>query len=78
MKNNRVREICGNRRSLLEITRMVDDVERMVEERTIKRIYGSRLEDEKLMGRPKKGWKDSDKEVLSHRGQSTLEDEGNV
>jgi len=83
VRNTRVREMCGNRRSLLEradqgVLKWFGHIERMEEERVIKRIYRSTVEGDRLRGRPRKGWRDGVKEALSHRGLSIQEGERRV
>ena len=73
--------MCENWHSLLE--RADQGVlkwlgHRMEEERIIKRIYRSRVEGERLWGRPRKGWRDGVKETLSHRGLSIQESKRHV
>jgi len=83
VRNTRVRDMCGNQLRLLEranqgVVNWFGRIERMEEERVIKGIYRSTVEGDRLMRRPRKGWRVGVKETLSHRGLSIQEGERRV
>ena len=50
------------------ILRWFGHVERMSDERLVKKLYKSTMDDEKGRGKPRKRWKDCEKEYVEKRG----------
>ena len=80
IRNERVREMCGGKRSLLEraeqgVLKWFGHVERMGEERLTKRIYKSEVVGTRGRGRPRRRWRDGVKEALSMKGLNIQEGE---
>ena len=80
VSNVRVREMCGNKKSVVEraeegVLKWFGHMERMSEERLTKKIYVSEVEGTRRRGRPNWRWKDGVKGILSGRGLSMQEGE---
>ena len=80
VSNVRVREMCGNKKSVVEraeegVLKWFGHMERMSEERLTKKIYVSEVEGTRRRGRPIWMWKDGVKGILSGRGLSMQEGE---
>ena len=78
VRNEIVRRRCGNKLSLLEradrgILRWFGHLERMSVERIVKKVYKSKVDGVRRVGRPRRRWLDGVKDVLLGRGQSVQE-----
>ena len=68
VRNERVREMCGNKRSFGErvdqgVLKWYGHMERMNDERLTKRVYKAEVEGVRGRGRPRKRWKDGVKNL---------------
>lgn len=63
------REMCGKCYRGWTRLKWHSNVEEMGEERMITEIYRSKVEDERLMERPRRGWRDTIKEATSQRSK---------
>ena len=73
MRNAIIRERYGSELSVLERIernglKWFGNVERMGEERLVKRVYRSNVEGNKGRGRPQRRWKDEVKDLRSDEG----------
>ena len=72
VRNDDVRARCGNEVSLLEradrgVLRWFGHVERMDDERIVKKIYKSEVDGVRAVGRPRMRWMDGVKDILQRR-----------
>ena len=72
---NAIRERCGCELSVLEriernVLKWFGHVERMREERLVKRVYQANVEGNRGRGRPQRRWRDEVKDLLVGRGLS--------
>ena len=78
VRNAIIRERCGCELSLLEriersVLKRFGHVERMGEERLVKRVYHANVDGNRGRGRPQKKWRDEVKDLLLERGLSERE-----
>ena len=78
VRNSLIRERCGCELSVLErmernILKRFGHVEKMGEERLVKRVYQVNVEGNRGRGRPHRRWRDEVKELLIRRGLSEME-----
>ena len=73
VRNEEVRRVCGKERSVgmkidQSVLRWFGHVERMNEERMVRRVYESSVHGTRRRGRPRKCWMDGVVNVLNERG----------
>jgi len=73
MRNERIRDICGVKKGVDElidesVLRWYGHVERMGDERIVKRVYDSECLGVRSVGRPRKRWIDTVRECVRKRG----------
>ena len=78
MRNAIIRERCGCGLSVLErierdVLKWFGHVERMGEERLVKRVHQANVGGSRGKGRPQRGWRDEVKDLLLERGLSERE-----
>src|SRR5277367_5245323 len=78
VRNADVRKVCGVQKGIDEIRRRgllgwFGHVERMDENRVVKKIYESVCEGSNVRGRPKKSWREGVNECLQRRGAPVLD-----
>ena len=78
VRNTEIRERCGDRKSVLEradegVLKWFGHLERMNEDRLVKKVYTSEVGGTRGVGRPRFRWKDGVKKVLHNRGLGVQE-----
>src|SRR5678815_1717427 len=78
MRNEHIRELCGVKKGVNErinecMLRWFGHVERMNDNRLVKRMYSGECVGNRPVGRPKKKWIESVKECLQERNVSLAE-----
>ena len=78
VRNEEIRRRCRKKASVGErmdqsILRWFGHVERMEDDRLARKVYESEMQGPRCRGRPRKGWMDGVKEVLSKRGLNIQE-----
>ena len=73
VRNERVRMMCGDKKGIVEragegVLRWFGHMERMSDERMVKRIYESDVEGRRRAGRPRRRWLDGVEELVRWRG----------
>ena len=81
--NAEIRRMCGRKVSVGQrvdqsVLRWYGHVERMGDERLVKRVYESEVRGVRRRGRPRKCWMDGVKETLGKRGLSLQEAKASV